>query len=78
MNVMIAYDGSDCASAALNDLHRAGLPREANALVISVAERWLPGPIVTVQAGELGTATGVVLAPEMAADVKEAFTQASV
>lgn len=77
MNVMIAYDGSECASAALDDLHRAGLPREADALVVSVAERWLPGPIVTVQAGERGTATGVVLAPEMAADVKQAFTQAS-
>lgn len=42
--ILIAYDGSACADAALYDLHRAGLPREAEAIVISVAETWLPPP----------------------------------
>jgi nucleotide-binding universal stress UspA family protein len=42
--ILIAYDGSACADAALYDLHRAGLPREAEATVISVAETWLPHP----------------------------------
>jgi len=42
MKILIAYDGSDCADAALQDLRRAGLPREAEAIVISVAEAWLP------------------------------------
>jgi len=42
MKILIAYDGSDCAEAALDDLRRAGLPREAEAVVISVAELWLP------------------------------------
>lgn len=44
MKLLIAYDGSECAEAALDDLQRAGLPREAEALVVSVAEVWLPPP----------------------------------
>jgi nucleotide-binding universal stress UspA family protein len=44
MKILIAYDGSDCADAALDDLRRAGLPREVEALVMSVAEVWLPPP----------------------------------
>lgn len=44
MKILVSYDGSDCADAALYDLHRAGLPREAEAIVISVAEAWLPPP----------------------------------
>jgi nucleotide-binding universal stress UspA family protein len=38
MRVMIAYDGSAHADAALGDLRRAGLPREAEALLVSVAD----------------------------------------
>jgi nucleotide-binding universal stress UspA family protein len=44
MKLLIAYDGSESAQAALDDLRRAGLPDEAQALVISVAEVWLPPP----------------------------------
>ena len=44
MKILIAYDGSDCAEAALDDLQRAGLPPEAEAQIISVAEVWLPPP----------------------------------
>jgi nucleotide-binding universal stress UspA family protein len=44
MKILIAYDGSDCAEAALDDLQRAGLPLEAEAQIISVAEVWLPPP----------------------------------
>jgi nucleotide-binding universal stress UspA family protein len=44
MKILIGYDGSDCADAALDDLQRAGLPRAVEALVISVAEQWLPPP----------------------------------
>jgi hypothetical protein len=36
--VLIAYDGSSCADAALEDLRHAGLPRIAKALVLSVAD----------------------------------------
>jgi nucleotide-binding universal stress UspA family protein len=44
MKILIAYDGSECAEAALNDLQRAGLPQEAEVIVISVDEQWLPLP----------------------------------
>ena len=38
MKVMIAYDGSSYADAAIDDLRRAGLPREVEAVVVSVAD----------------------------------------
>lgn len=38
MKVLIGYDGSLSADAALEDLRRAGLPREGEALVVSVGE----------------------------------------
>ena len=44
MKLLIAYDGSIGAEAALDDLPNAGLPAAAEALVISVAEVWLPPP----------------------------------
>ena len=44
MKLMIAYDGSECSDRALLDLLVAGLPTEVEAVVVSVAERWLPPP----------------------------------
>ena len=44
MRLMIAYDGSSCADAALDDLRRAGLPDEAEAMLITITETWLPPP----------------------------------
>jgi nucleotide-binding universal stress UspA family protein len=44
MKALIAYDGSTCADAALDDLKRAGLPGEVEALIVTVAELWLPPP----------------------------------
>jgi nucleotide-binding universal stress UspA family protein len=38
MKILIAHDGSQSADAALVDLQRAGLPDEAEALVVSVAD----------------------------------------
>ena len=35
--LLIAYDGSDCADAGLDDLKRAGLPKHVEAVVMSVA-----------------------------------------
>jgi nucleotide-binding universal stress UspA family protein len=46
--LLIAYDGSSHADAALDDLKKAGLPERAEALIFSVAEVWLP----TEEAGE--------------------------
>lgn len=42
MKILIAYDGSSCADAALEDLQRAGLPRWVEATVLTVAEELLP------------------------------------
>lgn len=44
MKLLIAYDGSGCSEAALDDLVRMGLPESGEALVISVAEVWLAPP----------------------------------
>ncbi len=44
IKILIGYDGSASADAALDDLQRAGLPREGKARVVSVAEIWLPPP----------------------------------
>lgn len=44
MKLLIAYDGSDCADAALDDSTHAGLPNRGEALVVTVAEAWLPPP----------------------------------
>src|SRR5215207_10080768 len=45
MKILIAYDGSECADAALDDLRKAGLPPSGvDALVVSVTEIWLPPP----------------------------------
>lgn len=41
MKLLIGYDGSDGAKAALADLHNAGLRPEVEALVVSVADVWL-------------------------------------
>ena len=40
MKILIAYDGSNCAEAALDDLVRAGLPATGEFSVMSVAEVW--------------------------------------
>lgn len=43
MKILIGYDGSECADAALLDLLRAGLPAEtAEAVVLSAADVFLP------------------------------------
>ena len=42
MKIVIGYDGSEQADAALDDLRRAGLPRDAEALIVSVADSAMP------------------------------------
>lgn len=42
--ILIAYDGSACSDAALNDLRRAGLPAAVEAVVVTVADIILPPP----------------------------------
>jgi nucleotide-binding universal stress UspA family protein len=38
MKILVAYDGSISADAAIEDLRRAGLPQQAEALVVSVED----------------------------------------
>ena len=40
--LLIGYDGSPCADGVIDDLPSAGLPKELEALVLSVADVWLP------------------------------------
>ena len=42
MKILFGYDGSESADAALRDLKRAGLPDEAEALIVSVADVFMP------------------------------------
>ncbi len=42
MKILIVYDGSECADAAIVDLRRAGLPEIAEAVVLAVAETAIP------------------------------------
>ena len=44
MRILIGYDGSKCAGAAIDDLGRAGLPMETSAVVLSVIESWSMSP----------------------------------
>lgn len=44
MKLLIAYDGSEGSDTAIDELLRGGLPAEAEALVASIAEVWLPPP----------------------------------
>jgi nucleotide-binding universal stress UspA family protein len=44
MKILIAYDGSDGAESAIDDLERAGLPERAEAVVLTVVEEWVPAP----------------------------------
>lgn len=44
MRVLVAYDGSSSSEAALDDLRRAGLPSDVEAVVMTVVEQWIPVP----------------------------------
>ena len=55
--LLIGYDGSACADSALNDLRRAGLPSEVEALVVSVGDApILPVPSNVKAADQLSPA----------------------
>jgi hypothetical protein len=42
MKVLIGYDGSESADAALDELNRAGLPADTEILVVAVGSIWMP------------------------------------
>lgn len=45
MKILVAYDGSECADAAIADLKNAGLGANTEALVVSLADVFLPPPV---------------------------------
>jgi nucleotide-binding universal stress UspA family protein len=45
MKILIGYDGSEAADAVFEDLKHAGLPADAQALVMSVADVFVPPPV---------------------------------
>lgn len=59
MKILFAYDGSECADAALADLKRAGLHGEAELLVMTLADVFVPPPI-----DEAGNSTVPTYLPE--------------
>jgi nucleotide-binding universal stress UspA family protein len=80
MNVAIAYDGSEQAQAAIDDLRRAGMPRLVNALVVSVADTLLPTapmPVLDITQGAMShrVAGTLVQARAEAAQALEETTQ---
>ena len=44
MKILVAYDGSECADAAIYDLKHAGFPLGAEVLVMTVADVFVPPP----------------------------------
>ena len=76
MKVLVAYDGSAYADAALEDLRRAGLPREAEALIVSVSDGLVhPSSPIDDIAGSTRTSlrvtSAIALAREQAAQALE-------
>jgi nucleotide-binding universal stress UspA family protein len=63
MKILVAYDGSECADAAVADMSRAGLPADAEAVVLSVAQP------TEVPSGAMATGPGAFV-PQSMADVE--------
>src|ERR1043165_3044320 len=87
MKILIAYDGSKCADAALDDLTHAGLPEKGEALVMSVAEVWLPPPppssyevveMATTAKGALGLERNYMASAQVVKDADEMAAKAAV
>ena len=80
MRLLIGYDGSESADAALVDLRRAGLPREVEALIISVSDGLVnPSSSIADIAGSAATSrrvtSAIALAREQAAQALEEAKQ---
>ena len=89
--ILIAYDGSECSDAIIAELHRAGLPSQLEAHVVSVAEVWTapaanfsgwaasPETLPALNAAKAKTAQGMhdarALAEQGAARLRAAFPE---
>jgi nucleotide-binding universal stress UspA family protein len=52
MKVLIGYDGSESGDAIFEDLKRTGLPRDSQALVVSVGDLMMSSPPITEAAAQ--------------------------
>jgi len=83
MRVVIAYDGSKHAKAAIVDLQRTGLPNDTTAVVVSVADTLLPtlgassAPVIPRASSHRVAATLLQARAEAANAADEASTLAS-
>lgn len=66
MRILIGYDGSEHAGAALDDLKRAGLPRDSEVLVVSVADLLMSSPPIQEVAAQVLTSRRVASALKQA------------
>ncbi|MDQ3686245.1 MAG: hypothetical protein M3430_11700, partial [Acidobacteriota bacterium] len=72
MRILIAYDGSDHARVALDDLRRAGLPRVGEALVVSA------GDVLVLPSSSIREVAGTALTSRrVTAAIAQAQAQAS-
>jgi nucleotide-binding universal stress UspA family protein len=63
MKILLAYDGSTCADAAVADLRNGGFPRENEVLVVTVAHNgWPPSKHSSAELGEFGNPWNALMA----------------
>ena len=75
MKLLIAYDGSSCSDAALEDLKRAGLPDDLEAVILTVANVFLP-PDDQMGDDEILSPGAVAMVSELQHEAREALTHA--
>jgi nucleotide-binding universal stress UspA family protein len=73
MKILLGYDGSESADAALHELKRAGLPDEAEALIVSVADVFMPAATSNYEIAEQAIASRRVTASLMQAEKQRAL-----
>jgi hypothetical protein len=49
MKILVGYDGSECAEAALDALCRAGLPQDAETQILFITEVCLASPTASLK-----------------------------
>lgn len=75
--LLIAYDGSACSDAALEDLKRAGLPEELEVVILTVAPVFLP-PDDSVPDDEVVSSGALAMVSELEHAAREALDHAHV
>lgn len=71
MKVLIGYDGSACATDAIEDLRHAGLPDNTEVVVLSVADVFPPAPHAPSAPGDPPAAKGTAMALSRARGMAE-------